>query len=136
MGKKDKEQSGEIVAESTTESSNNLEQVRSLLFGDEAARIDKEREAMRKAFSGELDEIKQEMLSGFNRLESELRSNIADLNSAVETENAQRIQRDSDDKDEILGRLERAEAQLADAKVDRRALADLFRELAHKLSEE
>jgi len=138
MGKKDRDQINKNIEETATDaaSSNNLEQVRSLLFGDEAARIDQERETMRKEFSGVLDELRQEMLSGFSKLDSELHNDIAELNGSVEAENAQKIQQMSDDKEEVLGRLEQAERELADAKVDRRALATLFRELAQKLSEE
>jgi gas vesicle protein len=112
---------------------NCLAQVRSILFGEEAARIDHEREAMRNEVDGALEELRQEIQSNFRDQSNELHKSIADLSSAIEAETAQRIERMSDDKEEVLGRLERAKAQLADAKVDRRAMAALFQELAQQL---
>lgn len=137
MAKKEKQVEEGAGQTGVDESSvNSLAQVRSILFGEEAARIDHERESLRKEFSDALEGLRQEMQTGFRDQTNELSKSVADLHGTIEAETAQRIERMSDDKEEVLARLERAETQLADAKVDRRALAALFQELAQQLLSE
>jgi exonuclease VII large subunit len=110
-----------------------LDQVREILFGAEARRVDRERRTLEEKVSERLVRLEAELERRYQQLCTDLQRRFDENCALLETEAAARRSSMQAQHDEFLARLKDAETALVRGKAGREELAGLLADVAQSL---